>query len=666
MSKKNLINWYEANQQYLMAAIKTVRVELERYKNSCNKINNFNYDEYSAQAWKELNMANKKMPAPAALDILCSTFGLSSFERNLLLLATGIELDSEFETLVSSIQGEKNYFNPTFSLALAALPEAHWNAITPNSPLRYWRLIEVIHKQSITKSTFSIDEQILNYIVGLPQINETLSGITDIYLKQIEPVPSQNELANHILNILSGSDNNNFLPVIQLSGNDLHDKLHIASKVCRVSELLLYTMSVYSIPDTIKDITELTRLWNREAYLGSTALFLECSDVDTNDNTRLQKIIKFCQNINGLLFLGCQHWSPVLNRQKYVFNVNKPTTEEQFILWQQQLGIDAVKLDGELSRIVSQFNLSTQSIYETTDIIRKNKKLNLSKDKNLEQIIWKECCKQCRPRLDDLAQRIEPAADWEDIVLPEFQKQTLLEITFHVKQRIKVYEEWGFANKNTRGLGISVLFTGESGTGKTMASEILAKELQLDLYRIDLSQVVNKYIGETEKNLKKVFDAAEAGGAVLLFDEADALFGKRSEVKDSHDRYANIEVSYLLQRMEAYRGLAILTTNLKSAMDKAFLRRIRFIVQFPFPDEEQRGEIWRKMFPPAAPIENIDVKKLAKLNITGGNIRNIALNAAFIAAETNSAIKMEHIERASRYEYTKLEKPMSTIENSTW
>src|SRR4051812_7292842 len=154
----------------------------------------------------------------------------------------------------------------------------------------------------------------------------------------------------------------------------------------------------------------------------------------------------------------------------------------------------------------------------------------------------------------------------------------------HVRQRLRVYEEWGFARRSSRGLGISALFTGESGTGKTMASEVLANELQLDLYRIDLSQVVNKYIGETEKNLKRIFDAAEEGGAILLFDEADALFGKRSDVKDSHDRYSNIEVSYLLQRMEAYRGLAILTTNMKNALDKAFFRRIRFVVQFPFPD----------------------------------------------------------------------------------
>jgi SpoVK/Ycf46/Vps4 family AAA+-type ATPase len=236
----------------------------------------------------------------------------------------------------------------------------------------------------------------------------------------------------------------------------------------------------------------------------------------------------------------------------------------------------------------------------------------------------------------------------------------------HVRQRTTVYETWGFAVKGARGLGISALFVGASGTGKTMAAEVLANELRLDLYRIDLSQVVSKYIGETEKNLRRVFDAAEEGGAVLLFDEADALFGKRSEVKDSHDRYANIEVSYLLQRMEAYQGLAILTTNLKAALDPAFLRRLRFVVQFPFPDAAQRAEIWRRIFPQAMPTENLEITKLARLNIAGGAIRNIALHAAFLAADRHEPVAMSHLLRAARNEYDKLEKPLTETEIAGW
>jgi SpoVK/Ycf46/Vps4 family AAA+-type ATPase len=242
----------------------------------------------------------------------------------------------------------------------------------------------------------------------------------------------------------------------------------------------------------------------------------------------------------------------------------------------------------------------------------------------------------------------------------------LRDIALHVRNRTTVYQRWGFAAKGARGLGISALFAGVSGTGKTMAAEVLANELRLDLYRIDLSAVISKFIGETEKNLRRVFDAAEEGGAILLFDEADALFGKRSEVKDSHDRYANIEVSYLLQRMEAYRGLAILTTNLKSALDTAFLRRIRFIVQFPFPDAAQRAEIWRRIFPPDTPTENLDRNRLARLNVAGGNIRNIALNAAFLAADAGEPVRMSHLLRAAQSEYLKLEKSLTEAEVGGW
>ena len=269
---------------------------------------------------------------------------------------------------------------------------------------------------------------------------------------------------------------------------------------------------------------------------------------------------------------------------------------------------------------------------------------------------------QARPRLDDLAARIEPAAGWDDLVLPEAQRATLRQIAAQVRARTTVHQRWGFAARSSRGLGIAALFSGAAGTGKTMAAEVLAGELELDLYRIDLSAVVSKYIGETEKNLRRVFDSAEGSGAILLFDEADALFGKRTEVRDSHDRYANIEVSYLLQRMEAYRGLAILTTNLEGALDQAFMRRLRFVVRFPFPDAAQRREIWQRTFPAATPLGAVDVDALARLDVAGGNIRNIGINAAFLAADAGERVEMEHVLAAARSEYAKLERPLSELE----
>jgi SpoVK/Ycf46/Vps4 family AAA+-type ATPase len=273
--------------------------------------------------------------------------------------------------------------------------------------------------------------------------------------------------------------------------------------------------------------------------------------------------------------------------------------------------------------------------------------------------LWDACVWRTRPRLDALAQRLRPTAGFDDLVLPSPEMDLVRQLAAHVRQRDRVYEEWGFRRRMNRGLGVSALFAGESGTGKTMAAEVVAGALHLDLYRIDLSAVVSKYIGETEKNLRKLFDAAEAGGAVLLFDEADALFGKRSEVKDSHDRYANIEVNYLLQRMEAFEGLAILATNMKDALDQAFLRRLRFVVDFPFPGAAQRRAIWGRAWPPDTPTDGLDVDRLARLNLTGGSIHNIALQAAFLAAEAGTPVTMPLVLKAARVEFRKLDRPVN-------
>ncbi|HEV7820318.1 MAG TPA: ATP-binding protein, partial [Burkholderiales bacterium] len=270
--------------------------------------------------------------------------------------------------------------------------------------------------------------------------------------------------------------------------------------------------------------------------------------------------------------------------------------------------------------------------------------------------VWPAVREAARGGLDALAQRILTRVEFDDLVLPNAQIAILRDIARHLRNRERVYRDWGFGDKHTRGMGLTALFSGESGTGKTLGAEAIANEVGLDLYRIDLAMLVSKYIGETEKNLKRLFDAAESSGAVLLFDEADALFGKRSEVKDSHDRYANIEVSYLLQRIEAYRGLAILTTNMKSALDRAFLRRIRFVITFPFPDAAAREKIWRQQFPAAAPLKNVDFAGLARLNLAGGHIHSIALNAAFKAADGAGQIDQAVLMEAARAEYAKLER----------
>ncbi len=275
--------------------------------------------------------------------------------------------------------------------------------------------------------------------------------------------------------------------------------------------------------------------------------------------------------------------------------------------------------------------------------------------------------------LEGLAERIEPQAAWSDLVLPEAQLAQLRQLAASRRHSGRVLGDWGFRGKSARGLALTALFSGPSGSGKTMAAEILARELceddlckdggALALYRVDLAALISKYIGETQKNIGRIFDAAEAAGAVLLFDEGEAIFARRSsEVKDSHDRHANSETSYLLQRLESYGGIAIVTTNLRAAVDDAFLRRFRAVVDFPFPDAGQRARIWKSVLPDGLPRENIDFEALSRLAVTGGFIRSIALTAAFLAAESDGPLTMRHLERAARQEYGKLGKPLAEAE----
>jgi len=420
-------------------------------------------------------------------------------------------------------------------------------------------------------------------------------------------------------------------------------------------------ISAEAIPLALSDRSTFIRLWERECVLNHSALLVDQHESGQSDPVHEWAVTDFIEKIRTGVLVSSRQRPRLRGRASVEFEVKHPTAEEQRQLWRAALGEAASGLNGGLEILTSQFSLPAGAIRCAAERVRCS-----TDDMQLQEKLWNECRLVTRSRMDDLAQRIDSTAGWDELVLPDAQKEILREIVAHVRQRNRVYESWGFASKGGRGLGISAVFAGTSGTGKTMAAEVLAGSLRLDLYRIDLSSVVSKYIGETEKNLRRLFDAAEEGGAILLFDEADALFGKRSEVKDSHDRYANIEVSYLLQRMECYRGLAILTTNFKTALDAAFLRRIRFVVQFPFPDASQRAEIWRRVFPAKTPTRGLELERLAQLNIPGGNIRNIAMNGAFLAAHEESDVAMSHLLRAARSEYAKLEKTLTEAEIQGW
>ena len=668
--------WFESNQRQLVASLARVRQALERYIAQRTEA----VAPSGPDAGLAYGPAAEHSEPSSALSRLSETFHLSPFERDVLVLCAGMDLDASFGSLCASAQGDPARRYPTFSLALAALEEAHWSALTPAAPLRRWRLIQVAGDQPLTQTPLRIDERILHYLAGVQHLDERLSGLVEpVLATEFELVPSHQTIAEEIVAAWSHSTVGTDRAIVQLHGPEPVGKRTIAAQACNALGWNLNSLQAAAIPLAHAELDALVRLLVREAALTGGAFLLDCDGVDESDATRVASLSWLIERLGVPLLITSRQPMRSLHRTTISLEVRKPNASEQLHLWRQLLGEAQPHSDSDVDVLGSQFDLSEpairaafaeaisryQSLRHRSSSADRQKPLP-DRGPSLQALLWDACRRQARPRLNGLAQRIDSAVGWSDLILPDPQLAVLHEIATHVRRRAKVYESWGFSSRGPRGLGISALFGGPSGTGKTMAAEVLARELELDLYRIDLSQVVSKYIGETEKNLSRVFDAAEEGGAVLLFDEADALFGKRSEVKDSHDRYANIEVSYLLQRMEAYRGLAILTTNMKSALDAAFMRRIRFIVQFPFPDAAHRARIWDGAFPAQTPTEHLDPTRLASLAVAGGNIRNIALNAAFLAADAAEPVRMTHLLRAARSEYAKLEKPLNDMETHGW
>jgi hypothetical protein len=634
-------NWSAANQRYLVAEFARLKLRLGA--------------EGDGQAMAaDLNQARAALPGPAAVDTLAELFGLSVFERDLLLLAAGVEMDAELARLCAAAQGQAQRPHATFGVALAALENSHWSALAALAPLRRWRLLEVDDSGGLVAGKLRIDERVLHYLAGVNYLDPRLQPLLHPVASGPVMAKGHRQIANAALDRLR--ENSAPHPVVILSGDDADGQSDVAAYVATQLRLQLHCVHAEDLPANPAELDALAILWQREAALLGAILLVQCRELAPPNS-----VAHLAERSASPLFIAGRELSQ-LKRATMRCAVSKPDSAEQKQLWQQVLGAAAARLNGSLDGVASQFRLSTQTIVANGSEIR----AALAASDQPDAILWRVCRDASRSQLDDLAQRLEPAAAWRDLVLPEAQKIILRQIATHARHRLTVYQQWGFGAKGVRGLGISALFAGESGTGKTLAAEVLADELHLDLYRIDLAAVVSKYIGDTEKNLRRVFDAAEESGAILLFDEADALFGKRSEVRDSHDRYANIEVSYLLQRMEAYRGLAILTTNMKSALDVAFQRRLSFVVQFPFPDQTQRELIWRGIFPSATPLENIDYGKLARLNMSGGNIRNIALNAAFLAAEAGTPVRMAHLLRAAHSEAAKRDRPLSDAETRGW
>lgn len=637
--------WLASNDQYLADALAWLRDRLERLAGS-----------EAAEPPRRL-IGRPKLPmlsapekpapqfnpaSPPALIELSRHLGLSEFERDVVLLTVAMELDTRIGALCAGAQHDNAKVYPTFALAFTLFDHAAWDAMSPEGPLRYWQLVELEQgAQVLTAAALRADERIVNYVKGLDYLDVRVgASLSKVDAPGIMLPPSQARVASMLersVAALNGAE----LPVLELIGTDSPSKLMVAHKVATARGLTLYRLHGDSLPT---DIDRIARLWRRETLLMPLALYIDAADTERGEAVR-----RLAQNAGGLVFLDLfEAWTGI-DRGAIPCDVARPTPAEQRDAWQSALGTRA---GDQPARLAGQFNFNLPAIASIGARW-------LAMEDADEKMLWELALMHARPALDQLAQRLQPKARWTDLKLPVQEEAQLRQIAAQVGWRDTVYDDYGFRERMNRGLGISVLFAGESGTGKTMAAEVIANELALMLYRIDLSAVVSKYIGETEKNLRKLFDAAEDGGAILFFDEADALFGKRSEVRDSHDRYANIEVNYLLQRIESYQGLAILATNMKGALDGAFLRRLRFIVNFPYPGAAQRKAMWQQAFPAKTPVTTLDYERLARLNLCGGNIQSVALNSAFLAASRNEPVSMALLLDCARAEFRKLEKPVN-------
>lgn len=682
-----LSHWQERNDEFLAAALHWLRLRLARLAQkvapeatppakSSDFLNGVRAavtpkrgpatDAELAQAAQTLAMAAATEPPPALL-LLAQRFGLTRFEWETLLLCAALELDTRMASLCAQAQNNPAQPYPTFALAMALFDEPAWEVLSPERPLRYWRLIEINQPgaQPLTSSALRADERIVNYLKGLNYLDDRLRPWLmpfDAPRSASALPPSQQQIVVAITTLWHEARAIGALPVIQLTGMDPVSKQLVAQQAAAQMGLHLERLPTAMLPTDAAEVETFARLWQRDSVLLPVALYLDAHEVSEQQRSEgagqagVLPLQRFLARSGGAFFVSTRDARGDLGLNSHTLQVQKPTPGEQCVAWATVLN----GLSGTLPvQLAGQFNLNVSTIEQIA-----NQRIPASRSNGHlpQERIWDACLIRTCPQLDLLAQRVEPKATWDDIVLPPDTEAVLRQLAGQVRQRSTVYDSWGFRQKLSRGLGINALFAGDSGTGKTMAAEVLANDLRLNLYRIDLSGVVSKYIGETEKNLRRLFDAAEDGGAILFFDEADSLFGKRSEVKDSHDRYANIEINYLLQRMEAYSGLAILATNMKNALDEAFTRRLRFIANFAFPGQRERKLIWQRVFPAQTPLAALDYERLARLNLSGGAISNIALNAAFTAAQRNEQVSMPLILEAARAEYRKMDRPIKEAE----
>lgn len=567
---------------------------------------------------------------------LAQNISLSETESFALACAAAFAIDSELGVLASIAQNDLSKQYLTINLLNQLLDGECFQMLDPENPLRKHGLLRIGNESFVPQVTqpIEIEPRVLNHLLGINAIDERLQHFCSrlcVDGSEFVQPGVEEQFAATLKTSVNG--------VVGIVGNHV-SALHAIQTWCSQSARTLYEVDARHLPERVDELDILATLIRREHLLGTASFVAICA------SAQLDRARRLLQSADVSMFLADGDAATVDCLSENYLVLPKPDRKQQLSNWNQF--VDQQKAQD----LVEQFDFELYQVH-----LIGNKHLHSGSD------VVELCRSKNRPEFGRLACQIDCIATWDDIVIPDATRKKLRAVCDQVKHRYKVLEDWGFARKLNRGIGTAVLFHGESGTGKTMAAEVIANDLNRELYRIDLSTVVDKYIGETEKNLSAIFDAAEKSKCVLFFDEADALFGKRSEVSDARDRYANIEINYLLQRLESFDGLTILATNVRRHMDQAFVRRFKYVIEFPFPDAATRKEIWKHSIPDDTPIGDVDFDHLAQISVTGGTIANTVINAAFAsAAVTNECVGMASLLQALRFELEKLDQPINELD----
>ena len=589
-----------------------------------------------APARDRLERLRARTPGDSRLDEVAVAFDLSAFERATLLLACGPDLVGEVGRELAERTGQPFL---TFAAALAILPDPHWDALTHTAPLRSWSLLQLQDPTALLGTPLRPDERVVHHLVGVDTSDERLDGLSRPLEAPPDLPPTHAAVAAEVVRRWAAEG-----PVV-LRGPQPRSTREIAAAACATVGLEPRLVAASDLPTGGQELAALMRRMARESVLGRVGWVLDLEQAPPGlapavgrvaPTSEVPLVMTVSDRPGGAVAGGLDGLAvPVLRVPRLGAGERTGTYARAL----RRAGAHVP--EPEVAAAAGTFDLALPDVRVAAADVARGVSL------------WTACRRRPRADVGGLARVRSTTVGWDRLVLPDEQLAQLRALVAAARHRTTVLDAWGFAAASERGRGTAALFAGDSGTGKTFAAEVVAHDLALDLVHVDLSQVVDKYLGETEKRLAQLFDAAEDGGMVLLFDEADALFGKRSEVKDSHDRYANVEVGYLLQRLEQFGGLAILTTNARSALDVAFTRRLSTIVTFPYPDRPARLRMWRQSLPAALPTADLDLGRLAEADLSGGAIAAAALQAAYLAADDGGTLTMSHLGQAVRWELAK-------------